>query len=150
ELHDANGVGSNWSPGNSDGQYGGIQPVENGLIRSRNTMSARVGELVGLATIMKTVQAAGLAQNVPNTPTVYLGAFETTLKDLTAAYTTFPNNGVRKQPYLIERIDDANGENVYRAAHLEKEMFTPGAAWLTTSLMEKVLTGSGTAARARS
>src|SRR5262249_7385872 len=89
ELHDANGVGSDWSPGNSDGQYGGIQPVENGLIRSRNTMSARVGELVGLATIMKTVQAAGLAQNIPNTPTVYLGAFEATLKDLTAAYTAF-------------------------------------------------------------
>jgi penicillin-binding protein 1A len=149
ELHDANGGQSDWSPGNSDGQFGGIQPVENGLIRSRNTMSARVGELVGLPTVMKTVQAAGLARDVPNTPTVYLGAFESTLKDLTAAYTAFPNNGVRRQPYLIERIDDAAGENVYRAAHLEKEMFSPGAAWLTSTILEKVLTGSGTAARAR-
>jgi penicillin-binding protein 1A len=50
---------------------------------------------------------------------------------------------------LIERIDDAAGENVYRAAHLEKEMFSPGAAWLTSTILEKVLTGSGTAARAR-
>ena len=149
ELHDANGRESDWSPGNSDGQYGGIQPAENGLIRSRNTMSARVGELVGIATVMKTVQAAGLMRDVPNTPTIYLGAFEATLKDLTAAYTTFPNNGVRRQPYLIERIDDSAGENVYRAAHLEKEMFSPGAAWLTNTILEKVLTGAGTAARAR-
>lgn len=150
ELHDANGVESDWSPANSDNQFGGIQPAENGLIRSRNTMSARVGELVGLATVIKTAQAAGLTRDVPNTPTVYLGAFEATLKDLTAAYTAFPNHGVRRQPYLIERIDDAAGETVYRAAHLEKEMFSPGAAWLTSVTLEKVLTGAGTAARARS
>ena len=149
ELHDANGAESDWSPANSDNQYGGVQPAENGLIRSRNTMSARVGELVGLATIMKTAQAAGLTRDVPNTPTVYLGAFEATLKDLTAAYTAFPNHGVRRQPYLIERVDDAGSETVYRAAHLEKEMFNPGAAWLTSTLLEKVLGSSGTAARAR-
>jgi len=50
---------------------------------------------------------------------------------------------------LIERVDDAEGSTVYKAAHLEREMFTPAAAWLTSVALEKVLTGSGTAARAR-
>ncbi|PYJ87119.1 MAG: hypothetical protein DME70_06990, partial [Verrucomicrobia bacterium] len=43
----------NWAPGNSDGTYGGVQPVSYGLIHSRNTMSVRVGEIAGLDDVQK-------------------------------------------------------------------------------------------------
>src|SRR5215472_14723756 len=95
----------NWSPGNSDGTYGGIFPCSYGLIHSRNTMSVRVGQFAGLDSVQKIATTLGLTQKVPHGPAIYIGSFETNLKDLTAAYTAFPNAGVRKQAYIIERID---------------------------------------------
>lgn len=138
-----------WSPGNSDGRYVGIKPVSYGLIQSRNTMSVRVGEFAGLDDTQKIAATLGLGDNIPHGAAIYIGSFETDLKDLTAAYTVFPNAGVRKQAYIIERIDDAAHRPIYRAAHLALPVLDPGATWMTTELMEDVLT-KGTAASARS
>ena len=139
----------NWAPGNSDGTYGGIQPVSYGLIHSRNTMSVRIGQIAGLDDVQKIAMTLGLGQNIPHGPAIYIGSFETDLKDLTAAYTAFPNAGVRKQAYIIERIDDADHNPIYRAAHVTVPALDPGAAWMTSQLMEQVLV-SGTAASAKS
>src|SRR5881398_690442 len=139
----------NWSPGNSDGTYGGVLPCSYGLIHSRNTMSVRVGQFAGLDTVQKVANTLGTSQNIPHGPAIYIGSFETDLKDLTAAYSVFPNAGVRKQAYVIERIDDANHKPIYLAAHISTPALDPGAAWMTSRLMEEVLT-RGTAASARS
>ncbi len=139
----------NWAPGNSDGTYGGIQPVSYGLIHSRNTMSVRVGQFVGLDDVQKIATTVGLGENIPRGPAIFIGSFETNLKDLTSAYTIFPNAGIRKQAYIIERIDDADHNPIYRAAHVTIPALDPGAAWMTSQLMEEVLI-SGTAASAKS
>jgi penicillin-binding protein 1A len=139
----------NWSPGNSDGTYSGVQPCSYGLIHSRNTMSVRVGQFAGLDSVQKVATALGLAQNVARGPAIYIGSFETNLKDLTAAYSAFPNSGVRKQAYVIERIDNQQHHPIYRAAHISAPALDPSAAWMTSQLMEDVLI-RGTAASARS
>src|SRR5881227_835711 len=139
----------NWSPGNSDGTYGGTMPCSYGLIHSRNTMSVRVGQFAGLDQVQKIATALNLSDKVPHGPAIYIGSFETNLKDLTAAYSAFPNAGVRKQTYIIERIDDQNHQPIYRAAHLSAPALDPSAAWMTSQLMEEVLT-HGTAASTRS
>ncbi|MEY2531527.1 MAG: penicillin-binding protein [Verrucomicrobiota bacterium] len=139
----------NWSPGNSDGTFGGIQPVSNGLIHSRNTMSVRVGQIAGLDAVQKIATTLNLGNNIPHGPAIYIGSFETNLRDLTAAYGVFPNAGVRKQSYIIERIDDQDHNPVYRAAHISIPALDASAAWMTSQLMEQVLT-RGTAASARS
>jgi penicillin-binding protein 1A len=139
----------NWSPGNSDGKYEGVQPASYGLIHSRNTMSVRIGEFAHLDDVQKTAFTLGLGQNIPHVPAIYIGSFETNLKDLTAAYTVFPNAGVRKQAYIIERIDDPDHNPIYRAAHVSLPALDPSACWMTSQLMEEVLT-HGTAASARS
>ena len=139
----------NWSPGNSDGRYGGTLPCSYGLIHSRNTMSVRVGQFAGLDSVQKVVNTLGLAQTVAHGPAIYIGSFESDLKDLTAAYSVFPNAGVRKQAYIIERIDDQQHKPIYRAAHISVPALDPSAAWMTSELMEDVLT-RGTAASARS
>ncbi len=143
ELRDA----PTWSPGNSDSTFGGVQPAEVGLIRSRNTMSVRVGELVGLDTVRKLGAEVGLAADMPASPTIYLGTFPTTLRKLTEAYTLFPNFGLHKPGYFIERIDDADGATVYRAPHGTSQLIQPGAAWMTHAVLEKVMQ-KGTAAEA--
>ena len=139
----------NWSPGNSDGTYSGVQPCSYGLIHSRNTMSVRVGQFAGLDSVQKVANTLGLGQNIPHGPAIYIGSFETNLKDLTAAYSAFPNAGVRKQAYIIERIDNQQHHPIFRAAHISVAALDPSAAWMTSQLMEEVLT-RGTAASARS
>jgi penicillin-binding protein 1A len=139
----------NWAPGNSDGTYGGIQPISYGLIHSRNTMSVRIGDLAGMDDVQKIATTLGLGENIPRGPATYIGSFETNLKDLTAAYTVFPNAGVRKQAYIIERIDDADHNPIYRAAHVTVPVVDAGSAWMASQLMAQVMT-SGTAASAKS
>src|ERR1700736_5991500 len=139
----------NWSPANSDGTYGGIQPCSNGLIQSRNTMSVRVGQFAGLDTVQKVAMNLNLSENIPHGPAIYIGSFETNLRALTAAYSVFPNAGIRKQSYIIERIDDQDHNPIYRSAHISAPSLDPSAAWMTSELMEQVLT-RGTAASARS
>jgi penicillin-binding protein 1A len=139
----------NWTPGNSDNTYSGIQPASYGLIHSRNTMSVRVGDFAGADQVRKAAITAGLGDNIPNGPAIYIGSFESNLKDLTSAYTVFPNAGVRKQSYIIERIDDQDHNPIYRAAHVSIPAIDPSAAWMTSELMEQVMT-RGTAASARS
>jgi penicillin-binding protein 1A len=138
---------SNWTPENSDGTYKGPMRAEEGLILSRNTMSVRVGERAGLENIGKLATACGI-NGMPRQPAVYLGAFEQTVADLTSAYAVFANNGMRRQNYIIERIDDGNGETIYRAAHIQTRALDTGTAWLTTQAMQKVL-DRGTGATAR-
>ncbi len=139
----------NWAPGNSDGTYGGVQPCSYGLIHSRNTMSVRVGQFAGLDAVQKVATTLNLGENIPHGPAIYIGSFETNLRALTAAYTVFPNAGVRKQSYIIERIDDQDHHPIYRSAHIAVPALDPSAAWMTSQLMEQVLT-RGTAASARS
>jgi penicillin-binding protein 1A len=139
----------NWSPGNSDGTYGGVQPCSYGLIHSRNTMSVRVGQFAGLDQVQKIAMNLNLSDNVPHGPAIYIGSFETNLRTLTAAYSIFPNGGIRKQSYIIERIDDQDHQPIYRAAHIAVPALDPGACWMTSELMEQVLT-RGTAASAHS
>lgn len=136
----------NWSPENSDGKYGGRLPASEGLIRSRNTMTVRVGEIAGLSEVRHLATQAGLGE-IPDTPAIFLGAFETTLKDLVGTYTMFPNKGVRKHPYIIERIETRNGKLLYKATKTELKCLNPGPNAILHSLLREVMkTGTGASA----
>ena len=139
---------SNWRPENSDGTNRGAMPAAEGLIQSRNTMSVRVGDYAGLANIQRVAEAVGLG-TIPSQPSIYLGAFEETLRDVTAAYTVFPNQGVRKQAYIVERIDDADGQVLYRASHVMASALAADLTGEMTTVMRGVIE-HGTAAGARS
>src|SRR5213075_2467013 len=114
-----------------------------------NTMSVRIGQFAGLDQVQQIATTLNLNDKAPHGPAIYIGSFETNLKDLTAAYSAFPNAGVRKQAYIIERIDNQQHHPIFRAAHISVPALDPSAAWITSQLMEDVLT-RGTAAAARS
>ena len=137
---------TSWSPRNSDGENEGLQPAALGLIQSRNTMTVRVGEFATRAEVRALALKAGL-EKVPDIPAIYLGAFETTLKDLTAAYTMFPNNGVRRQPYIIESIQDRYGKTIYKATRAELRCINPDVNYVMNELLRDVIRkGTATAA----
>jgi penicillin-binding protein 1A len=137
----------NWTPDNSDDKYGGMLPAEDGLIRSRNTMTVRVGERAGLEAVKKIADAVGL-DGMPLAPVSYIGAFGGNLKDLVTAYTVLANDGVKRQSYLIERIDNAEGEVIYRASHIRFAAMPKGVARTTTDVLSKVFE-RGTAVTAK-
>jgi penicillin-binding protein 1A len=136
----------NWHPSNSDGSFRGVLPAEEGLVHSRNTMSARVGNLAGLDAVCQVAKDAGLG-DIPHFPAVYLGAFECSLRDLVSAYTLFPNGGMRRQPFLIWRVEDARGKVIYRSNPVETRALSPSVCWMITGALQKVME-RGTAASA--
>ncbi|MDD5199973.1 MAG: PBP1A family penicillin-binding protein [Terrimicrobiaceae bacterium] len=137
-----------YNPANSDNQYGGDIRVADALIHSRNTASVRVGLRAGLGNAADTMERAGLAGNVPVYPSLCLGSFETTLKDLTAAYTAFATDGIRLQPYLIEKITDADGSTLFQSTHGRIRFLDARTAAMTSDILRDVL-ARGTAANAR-
>jgi len=137
-----------YDPANSDGTYLGIRPAGDGLVYSRNTMTVRIGLRTGIDNVAKSIALAGLCADPPRYPSLCLGTFETTLKDLTAAYTVFANGGSKLQPYLIDRVTDADGHLLYKATGGRIRVFEPSAAKMTTELLGQVIE-RGTAARAR-
>lgn len=147
EPSDFRTVANNWSPANSDGDYMGLQPAAVGLIKSRNTMTVRVGEFAGLPTVHALANKVGIGASMLDLPVSYLGAFETTLKDLTAAYTTFPNFGIYRKAYLIARVDDAEGNILYQVDTGEKRVLPAENAWMTSCILQQVMK-TGTAAKA--
>ena len=142
-------ISDKWSPENSDGEYAGPQPAAWGLLKSRNTMTVRIGEYVGLPAVREVGMSAGIAETMPDLPVAFLGAFETTLKALTASYTVFPNLGVLRAPHLISRVETSDGQIVYKAGQPDRRVLTEEAAWMTSSIMQQIMK-TGTASKAES
>ena len=136
-----------YDPANSDGTYLGIRPAGDGLVYSRNTMSVRIGLRAGIDNVADAIETAGLCKDPPRFPSLCLGTFETNLKDLTAAYTVFATGGYKLQPYMIDRVTDADGHVLYKATGGRLKVFSPQAAKMTTDLLGEVVE-RGTASRA--
>ncbi len=145
ELTDYSGA---WSPENSDGKFLGLVPAAVGLIRSRNAMTVRVGNYAGMDAVLGLLRDAGIGVPDQVSPQIYIGNTGSTLKSLTAAMSVFPNNGVRRRPFLIQRVEDANHEVIYETPVLENDVLPPAIAQMTGRLLERVMTeGTGAAAR---
>jgi penicillin-binding protein 1A len=101
----------------------------------------------GLDRIANMIERAGIATDPPRYPALCLGAFETSLKDITAAYTVFATGGVKLQPFIIDRVLDASGNVLYKSTRGRIPVINPAAARMTATLLEEVVQ-RGTAARA--
>ena len=107
--------GERWTPENYSRQYYGPQTLRRGLELSRNVMTVRLAEEVGMRNIVDLSRKMGVADDLQPNLSVSLGAGETTPLHLTAAYSAFVNGGRRVDPYLIELVQDRNGETQFRA-----------------------------------
>jgi penicillin-binding protein 1A len=135
----------NWRPHNSDGRFGGLFPASYGLIRSRNTMSVRVGNFAGVATVAETAAAAGFTTQMPHSPAAFLGTWEATPWEIASAYTVFPNEGARYKPYLVAEIRDSKGNVLYSCPPQPQPALKAGPSWAVSRILTEVTT-RGTAA----
>ncbi|MEL6359849.1 MAG: penicillin-binding protein 1A [Pseudomonadota bacterium] len=108
-------IDSWYKPGNYiEGQYGGLSTLRRGIEKSRNAMTARLAQDLGIGKIVEYAERFSLSDNLPRELAISLGSGETTLVKITSAYSTFVNGGKQVQPFLIDRIQDRTGKTIYR------------------------------------
>ncbi len=106
----------NWSPRNSDGRYLGMINLRRALYLSRNTVSVRLLQSVGLERARQLFMDFGLQdEQIPRNYTIALGTPQVLPVQMATGYATFANGGYRIQPYFISRIEDAFGKVIYEA-----------------------------------
>ncbi|MBE6417533.1 MAG: hypothetical protein E7033_03585 [Akkermansiaceae bacterium] len=136
-----------WSPRNADGRYLGYKEASWGLLKSRNTMSVRVGARAGLANVENTARLAGFADPPQwRGPTIYLGTWEASPLEVATAYTTYANGGVRPTPYIIESITDSAGKVIWQNVPSATTVMSRKTANDTSAILQKITKKGGTAA----
>jgi len=103
-----------WRPGNYHGDYLGPTTLRVGLEKSRNAMTVKLGQMLGIGKIIEVAKRFGIYDSLPEQFSIVLGAQETTLVRLANAYSMIVNGGKKVSPWLIERIDDKNGKTILR------------------------------------
>ncbi len=102
---EVNGV--TWDP--ADHVDAGSMTIRDGLIRSSNRAAVQVGRALGTDAARSIGARVGFTGPIPEVPATWLGAFEASLLEVTSAYAVFGNGGQTVEPYLIDRIVDADG-----------------------------------------
>jgi penicillin-binding protein 1A len=153
-LTNADGTPPSWDPKNSDGKYDGEISVREGLVRSKNLVSIRLLQQIGLGPARDWIARFGFDMaRQPDNLTLALGTGSVTPLQLATGYAVFANGGHRITPVLIERITDGQGKVLYEAPPpppiSEDNRVVPARnVFLVNSLLADV-TRRGTAARAQ-
>jgi penicillin-binding protein 1A len=103
-----------WRPENYSGKFYGPQTLRFGIEQSRNVMTVRLAQDVGMPMIGEYAKRFGVYDDLPPYLSFALGAGETTVLRMVSAYSMFANGGKRIKPTLIDRIQDRYGHTVYK------------------------------------
>ena len=114
------GIGlKNWKPENYGKEFYGPTTLRKGLEYSRNLMTVRIAQDLGLKKVLKLSNDLNIYDEIPELLSVSLGSAETTLLKITNAYSTFVNGGKKINSILIERIQDRRGKTIYNSEKRE-------------------------------
>ena len=103
-----------WRPRNSSNQFYGPTPMRTGIEQSRNLMTIRLAQEIGIGTVARYAERFGVYDRMNQVLSASLGSDETTLFKMVAAYAMFANGGERVEPTLVDRVQDRYGNTVYR------------------------------------
>ena len=137
-----------YTPHNYDGKFEGVITFRHALAESRNIPALKVTERVGgIRTVIDYARKFGITSPMPAYLPVALGAADITLFEQTAAFTTFPNDGVRVTPRYIRKVTDYDGRVLEENYPEVKDVVSPRTARIMVSMLrEVVLHGTGYAA----
>ncbi len=103
-----------WRPENASKQFYGPTPLRTGIERSRNLMTVRLAEEIGMDAVAGYAERFGVYDRLKPYLANALGSQETTLFKMVAAYAMFANGGERVEPTLVDRVQDRYGKTLYR------------------------------------
>jgi penicillin-binding protein 1A len=141
--------GSHWQPTDNGGPSGLPMTLREGLVQSKNTITAQVMQDVGAEAVINFAQAAGVRDSpLDPVPSLALGTSPVTLLELGDAYATLAGLGVRHAPLLVTQIADRNGRVLERyATPPERVLDQPLVAKLVDVMRGVTSTGTGAAIR---
>ena len=146
-----------WKPENYGKKFYGLSTMRTGLEKSRNLMTVRIAQDLGLKKIINFSEKLGIYKNPNELLSISLGSAETTLLKLTSAYSSFINGGKLVKPILIDRIQDSEGETILNNENRKcnkcdqisylsenyptindnfEQIFSPETAYQITSMLE--------------
>ncbi|MDC3031079.1 PBP1A family penicillin-binding protein, partial [Candidatus Pelagibacter sp.] len=149
-----------WKPENYGKKFYGPSTLRTGLEKSRNLMTVRIAQNLGIEKIVNFSKDLKIYENPEELLSISLGSAETTLVNLTSAYSAFVNGGKLVEPILIDRIQDSEGNTIYnnnlrqcidcnQISYLSndypkiknnyKPIFSPETAYQMTSILEGVV-----------
>ena len=149
-----------WKPENYGKKFYGLSTLRVGLEKSRNLMTVRIAQNLGLEKIVGFSKDLNIYENPEELLSISLGSAETTLLNLTTTYSAFINGGKLVDPILIDRIQDSEGNTIYnndkrnctncdQISYLSddfpeiqnnyKQIFSPETAYQMTSILEGVV-----------
>ncbi len=127
-----------WTPTNANGSFSGDSiPLKGAFAKSINSIAVRLGQEVGIKSIIETAQKMGIQSPLDDTPSLALGSSDVNLLELADAYSTIANDGKHHEAVLVTRIVDSKGKEVYVAPD-ESEQAVP---YKSAFLMQQMLMG---------
>ena len=155
-----------WTPKNSSNKFYGPTPMRTGIEQSRNLMTIRIAQEISMDLVASYAERFGVYKPMRTFLANALGAQETTLYKMVAAYAMFANGGERVEPTLVDRVQDRFGNTIYRhdqrtcedckaprlpqgegltiTSNRERVMDAITAYQLTSMMQGVILRGSGT------
>ena len=149
-----------WKPENYGKKFYGLSTLRTGLEKSRNLMTVRIAQDLGIKKIIKFSKDLNIYEDPEELLSISLGSAETTLLKLTSAYSVFVNGGKLVDPILIDRIQDSEGKTIFNNEKIKcidcdqisylgkdypsikndyKKIFSPQTAYQMTSILEGVV-----------
>ena len=122
-------AGNVWRPENYHSDFMGPTPLRVGVEKSRNLMTIHLAQSIGIDTVVEYAKNFGIDEKMPANLANVLGADETTLMQLTAAYGMIVNGGKKISPVFIDRVQDRTGQTIQNADSRECKGCGPLIKW---------------------
>ncbi len=140
--------GEVWTPQNYDGKFNGPTPLRTALIQSRNIVTIKLLQQVGIDRVVKMAKRLGIHSHLINNLSLALGSSEVSLLELTAAYAAMANQGNYVEPLFITRIVDRTGKVIEENRPEPRPALDSRTAYQITSILQDVIReGTGKGAR---
>jgi len=137
-----------WEPKNFERNFSGDMILKTALTRSVNTIAAQLVSITGPLAVTSLARACGIKSPLENVYSVALGTSLVSPLDMAGAYSVFANLGVKHDPFLFWRVEDAFGRVLFERIVQNKKVLDPGIAFQVVDMMKEVVdTGSGASIR---
>jgi len=139
-----------YSPHNYDHKFLGAITLRYALEESRNIPAIKMMDALGPKNVLEYAKRFGFEEDFPPYLPIALGAGDATLIDVTSAYTTFPNQGVRMKPFMVLNVRDRDGNLLEENRGEPSDVIRADTAYVMTNMLRGVLSPRGTGARGAS
>jgi 1A family penicillin-binding protein len=141
---------NSYTPSNFNDQYFGPIDLRTAISKSDNIYAVTTIMQVGADKVIDTARKLGITSPLKPLPSLALGTFPVSPLEMASAFSVIAGQGVRVEPTAILRIEDGNGQAVYRAKPKREEVADPAYTYVLTNLMESVFDVGGTGSRVAS